>query len=365
MKIVTIVGARPQFIKASAVSRAFRSANDLEEILVHTGQHYDENMSDVFFSELELQPPDYHLGIGGGTHGAQTGRTLEAVEQVLFKEKPDWVLVYGDTNSTLAGALGAAKLHVPIAHVEAGLRSFNLLMPEEVNRVLTDHMASLLFTPTCRAVKNLLREGFPGHKILQVGDVMFDAALFYGRKAELKSSILSQLYLEPKKYVLATLHRPENTDNPFRLKNCFSSLEKLAERFPVILPLHPRTRNALGKADLLKNLSSDLRLIEPIGYLDMILLEKNARLIVTDSGGVQKEAYFYGVPCATLRDETEWVELIELGWNLLAAPWSVNSLLSAFDKALEANPKKENSPYGNGRSAEAIAKALLGWKGTI
>jgi UDP-GlcNAc3NAcA epimerase len=288
---------------------------------------------------------------------------LEGIEQILFKEKPDLVLVYGDTNSTLAGALAAAKLNVPIAHVEAGLRSFNQLMPEEVNRVLTDHMASLLFAPTAEAVKNLRREGFSENSIRQTGDVMFDAAMFYGNNAESKSSILSQLGLKPKKYVLATIHRAENTDNPVHLENCFSALGILSERFPVVLPLHPRTEKALKSAGLLENISGALRLIEPAGYLDMILLEKNARLIVTDSGGVQKEAFFHRVPCVTLRDETEWMELIALGWNRLASPSSLESMLSAFNKAFESKTRNEGSPFGEGRSAELIVKALLEWRG--
>lgn len=317
MKIASVVGARPQFIKTAAVSRALRAIEGVKETLIHTGQHYDANMSSVFFEELEIPHPDYNLGIGSATHGAQTGRMLEAIEGVLLKEKPDWVLVYGDTNSTLAGALAAVKLHIPVAHVEAGLRSFNRRMPEEINRVLTDHASDLLFAPTQTAVENLQREGIPDARIKLVGDVMYDAALYYGAKAERQSRILNALKLEPKGYILATIHRAENTDDPLRLRAIFDSLAEIAHEIKVVLPLHPRTRAALVQASLYDKAAQSICLIEPVGYLDMMMLEKNARLIATDSGGVQKEAFFYHVPCVTLREETEWVELVELGWNYL------------------------------------------------
>jgi len=303
MKILTVVGARPQFIKAAVVSRELRQRNGMQEVLLHTGQHYDDNMSQVFFEELEIPQPDYNLGIGGGTHGQNTGRMIEAVEEVLFKERPDWVLVYGDTDSTLAGALAAVKLHIPVAHVEAGLRSFNRRMPEEINRVLTDHAADLLFAPTEKAVANLKREGLPEERIELVGDVMYDAALFYGAKAEKQSRILQTLGLVPKTYVLVTIHREENTDDPARLETIFNGLDQVALEIPVVCLVHPRTRKALGQYGIWDRVSQHIRFLPPVGYLDMVMLEKHARLIVTDSGGVQKEAFFYRVPCVTLRTE--------------------------------------------------------------
>ncbi|MFM7580366.1 MAG: non-hydrolyzing UDP-N-acetylglucosamine 2-epimerase, partial [Microcystaceae cyanobacterium] len=302
MKIVTIVGARPQFIKAATVSRVLRSTPHCQEILVHTGQHYDKNLSDIFFEELEIPKPDYHLGIGSGSHGQQTGRMLEAIENVLLTEKPDGVLVYGDTNSTLAGALAAVKLHIPIAHVEAGLRSFNRQMPEEINRVLTDHSSDLLFAPTIAAVNHLKKEGIDPQKIHLVGDVMYDAALFYGKKGDRPSSVLQTLLktlkLEPQNYILATIHRAENTDRQQRLTAIFEAFQQIAKTIPVVMPLHPRTQKFLHDYQL-EILTQNLTLIDPVGYLDMVQLEKNARLIVTDSGGIQKEAYFYQVPCLT------------------------------------------------------------------
>ena len=358
MKIATIIGARPQFIKAATVSRLIRNRNDVSEILVHTGQHYDDNMSKVFFDELEIPKPDYNLGIGGGNHGAMTGRQLEAIESVLLKEKPDRVLVYGDTNSTLAGALAAVKLHIPVAHVEAGLRSFNRAMPEEINRVLTDHAADLLFAPTETAVKNLSSEGLMP-KTRQTGDVMFDAALFYAEKALTNSSILTKIGLASKNYVLATLHRAENTDDDGRMRDIVAGLLDLSTEIPIVLPLHPRTENVLKKLNLLTTLAKQIQVIDPVGYLDMVMLEKNANLIVTDSGGVQKEAFFHSVPCLTLRDETEWVELVELGWNQLVA---VNDLRNLKEFSLQAmNSKGEKiSPYGSGKAAHTIVQYLTG-----
>lgn len=298
--ILTVLGARPQFIKAAVVSRAF-AAKGLSEMLVHTGQHYDPNMSDVFFDELEIPHPAHHLGIGGGTHAENTGRMIEAIERVLFDVRPNWVLVYGDTDSTLAGTVAAVKLHIPVAHVEAGLRSFNRRMPEEVNRVLTDHAASLLFAPTETAVEHLAHEGISGSTVQLVGDVMYDAALFYGEKAERMSSILSRLHLAPKTYALATIHRAENTDSPHRLAAILDGFARFDSE--IVLPLHPRTRGRLATLGLA--LPGNVRTIDPVGYLEMVMLEKNASLIITDSGGVQKEAFFYRVPCVTLRDETE------------------------------------------------------------
>ncbi|HWK88604.1 MAG TPA: UDP-N-acetylglucosamine 2-epimerase (non-hydrolyzing), partial [Longimicrobium sp.] len=318
MKVLTVVGARPQFIKAAAVSRELRGRPGVREVLVHTGQHHDANMSDVFFAELGIPAPDHHLGVAGGLHGAMTGRMLERVEQVIADERPEWVLVYGDTNSTLAGALAAAKLHVPVAHVEAGLRSFNRRMPEEVNRVLTDHAADLLLAPTETAVRNLAAEGINGARVRLSGDVMFDAALHYGQAAEDASGILRALGLEPGGYVLATVHRAENTDDPARLAAVLGGLARVAERLPVVLPLHPRTRGAAAAVPAAAEALGRLRVIDPVGYLDMVMLEKHAAVVATDSGGVQKEAFFYRVPCVTLRDETEWVETVEAGWNRLA-----------------------------------------------
>ncbi len=343
MKVVNIVGARPQFIKLGPILKAIEEHNKshperpIKEILVHTGQHYDYEMSQVFFDDLGLKAPDYHLGVGSGTHGYQTGEMLKRIEGVLLEEKPDIVMVYGDTNSTLAGALAAAKLHIPVAHVEAGLRSFNKRMPEEINRVLTDHVSDFLFCPTETAVENLRREGFTnilndGHLlpfpipldpsipcpiVINVGDVMYDAVLMYSKLAEERSKILEELKLKPKTYALATVHRAENTDNPERLRSIFQGLSMIAESgLPVVVPLHPRTRKVLSNLSPTPYPSiPKLRIIEPVSYLDMLMLEKYARVILTDSGGVQKEAFFFRVPCVTLREETEWVETVEAGWD--------------------------------------------------
>jgi UDP-GlcNAc3NAcA epimerase len=310
MKIVTNVGARPQFIKAAALSRKLRQVHT--EILVHTGQHYDANMSDIFFRELEIAPPDYNLGIGSGPHGEQTGLMLAAIERVILAEKPDWVLVYGDTNSTLAGALAAAKCHIPVAHVEAGLRSFNRLMPEEINRVLTDHVSNLLFCPTQTAVDNLAVEGII-QGVHLVGDIMYDGLLWAVERVQKWSDILERLQIKEKSYLLATVHRAENTDDPERLSNILTAFDNLDE--PLIFPTHPRTRVRLQAINWRPR--PHIQLIEPVGYLDMVNLTNQARLILTDSGGLQKEAYWLGVPCVTLRDETEWIETVESGWNIV------------------------------------------------
>lgn len=356
MKVASIVGARPQFVKVAMVSRALREAG-VRGVLVHTGQHYDPNMSEVFFKELDIPPPDYHLGIGGGTHGQNTGRMIEAIEQVLIEERPDWVLVFGDTDSTLAGALAAAKLHIPVAHVEAGLRSFNRRMPEEINRVLTDHASDLLFAPSETAVRNLLREGIEEGRIKLVGDVMYDAALYYGAKAERESCILQKLGLRPKEYVLATVHRAENTDDAKRLGVILQALAKLHKEVPVVFPVHPRTQKQ-GRAFGLENYLEKMLAVEPVGYLDMIMLEQNARLILTDSGGVQKEAYFYRVPCITVREQTEWVELVEAGWNRLQPPQSAEALVQAIRNSLGIQGK-EIHLYGSGDAAQRISTLLL------
>lgn len=360
MKIVTIIGARPQFIKAATVSQIFASTAEITEILVHTGQHFDSNMSDVFFEELGIPQPAYNLGIGGGTHGAMTGAQLIEIEQVLLNEKPDWVLVYGDTNSTLAGALAAVKLHIPVAHVEAGLRSFNRTMPEEINRVLTDHISTLLFAPTQVAMRNLESEGVEPHRCHLVGDVMFDAALHFGELASKKSTILNSMGVKPGRFLLSTVHRAENTDDLDRLKVIISSLNTISNTVPVVWPMHPRTRKQIDMNRLSDNLGPDLRFIEPVGYLDMLMLEKNAALIATDSGGVQKEAFFCEVPCVTLRDETEWIELVESGWNRLSPPTDVKQVVATMMEALGAKGQTVQ-PYGDGNAGKRIASIIYNY----
>ena len=356
-KIVTVLGARPQFIKASVVSHAMRQSDQLQEVLVHTGQHFDANMSDVFFEELGMHKPNYFLDIHGGRHGAMTGRMLEQVEKVLLTEKPDAVLVYGDTNSTLAGALAAVKLHIPVAHVEAGLRSFNIAMPEEVNRILTDRISRWLFTPTFAASAHLRREGIADAKIQEVGDVMYDVALHHGSRVDASGGVLAKLGLAPESYVLATVHRAENTDHEQRLLAIVDGLQALARRIPVVWPLHPRTRGVLQRMGRLAGLSASVRLIEPVSYIDMVQLEKYAAAIVTDSGGVQKEAFFYRVPCVTLRDETEWTELVDAGWNRLVPPLNADAVSSAVENAIHSTGKSVE-PYGSGDAALKIVNAL-------
>lgn len=361
MKIISVIGARPQFVKAAVVSRALAVTSGVEEILLHTGQHFDAEMSQIFFDEMEIPRPKYNLGIGGGTHGQNTGRMIEAIEGVVSQENPDWVMAYGDTDSTLAGALAAAKLQIPLAHVEAGLRSYNRSMPEEINRVLTDHAAQVLFAPTGQAVSNLALEGIAGEMVRQVGDVMYDAALFYGQKAESQSGVLRRLGLTRGKYVLATVHRPENTDEPRRMAGIMRSFQELAAEMPVVFPVHPRTRQKLGKADSSPAGSAAMRpgvpcLIPPVGYLDMVMLEKNAAVIATDSGGVQREAFFHRVPCVILRKETEWVELVELGWSTLANALDSADVTAKIRQALSAPPGQSAFPYGQGDSAQKIAR---------
>lgn len=366
MKILTVLGARPQFIKAGSVSREIERRRslgaDVQEIVIHTGQHFDANMSDVFFSELGLAKPAYHLDIQGGTHGAMTGRMLAEVERVLLAEMPDAVLVYGDTNSTLAGALAAVKLHIPVAHVEAGLRSFNMAMPEEVNRILTDRISRWLFTPTDVAAQHLVREGFVADQIIPVGDVMYDVALHHGSRVSAQGGLLGilseQFGLKSGTYCLATVHRAENTDHPDRLAAIVDALMVFAQEVPVVWPLHPRTRGALVKQGRLDVLARSVILIDPVGYLDMVQLEKHAALIATDSGGVQKEAFFYNVPCVTLRDETEWVELVEASWNRLVSTADATSILTALHTSL-GTIGKEVTPYGAGDAAIRIVQRLI------
>ncbi|MFO1273745.1 MAG: UDP-N-acetylglucosamine 2-epimerase (non-hydrolyzing) [Rubrivivax sp.] len=353
--LVTVLGARPQFIKAGVVSDALRAGGALREVLVHTGQHHDANMSDVFFAELGLAKPAYTLGIHGGGHGEMTGRMLAEIERVLLAERPAAVLVYGDTNSTLAGALAAVKLHVPVAHVEAGLRSFNMAMPEEVNRVLTDRIARWLFTPTAAAAAHLRREGVAEAQIVPVGDVMYDVALQHSRRVGAQGGVLGALGLAAGTYVLATVHRAENTDDEARLAAIVGALRAVAAERPVVWPLHPRTRGVLQRLGL--PAAPGLHLIDPVGYLDMVQLEKHAAVIATDSGGVQKEAFFHRVPCVTLRDETEWVELVEAGWNRLAPPGGVAPPEQAILAAL-GTQGAEIHPYGEGDAAQRIAERL-------
>lgn len=346
MKVLTVVGARPQFIKAAPVSRALRAAGHTE-ILVHTGQHYDYGMSQVFFEEMGIPEPDVNLGIGSGSHGWQTGQMLMGLEEVMRAEQPDWVLVYGDTNSTLAGALAAVKLHLAVAHVEAGLRSFNRSMPEEHNRVLTDHCADLLFCPTQTAVENLAQEGVT-EGVHQVGDTMYDAVLQFSEIAKQKSTILQRLELTPKEYLLATVHRPYNTDVPENLAAILSAFADIGEL--IVFPVHPRTRKMI-EAFNLKSKIKNLKLIRPVGYLDMLMLEQHARLILTDSGGMQKEAYFFGVPCVTLRPETEWVETVEAGWNVLVGADKEKIVAAVQEFAL---PESRPMVYGDGRTVERV-----------
>ena len=352
-KILSIVGARPQFIKAAMLSRAWAAAG-AEEALVHTGQHYDAAMSDVFFTEMDLPEPKHHLGIGSASHGAQTGRMLEQLEQVILAERPDWVVVYGDTNSTLAGALAAAKLHVPVAHVEAGLRSFNRAMPEELNRLVADQLSDLRFAPTDEAVVHLKREGFAAETIHQVGDVMHDAVQHFGERTVAKP-LNERLGVEGP-FALATIHRAENTDDPARLKAIITGLEAVHTQLPVVFPVHPRTRKALSESSL----QPALHLGEPVGYVEMLQLEKAAAVVVTDSGGIQKEAFFQGTPCVTARTETEWVELVEHGWNRLADPNDPVSIPQAVEAALSAElPADPPNLYGDGHAAKAMVDILL------
>jgi UDP-N-acetylglucosamine 2-epimerase len=353
VNILTIVGARPQFIKAAPVSQALRARH--REVLVHTGQHYDAGMSDVFFDELGIPEPDVNLGIGSGSHGQQTGRMLMVIEEVLLRERPDWLLVYGDTNSTLAGALAAVKLGVPVAHVEAGLRSFNRAMPEEHNRVLTDHCADLLFCPTQTAVDLLTAEGLTTGVHL-VGDVMVDALRQHAGLARQRSDVLTRLGLEPQSYLLATIHRPYNTDVPENLRSIFAAFGDIYQQSgrPVALPLHPRTRQRMD--DLALEPPTGVRLIDPVGYLDMLALEQAAAMILTDSGGIQKEAYTFAVPCITLRPETEWVETVQAGWNVVVGANRDAIVQAATQRAWPAGPPPP--VFGDGHAAERIVQVL-------
>ncbi len=354
MKIVTIVGARPQFIKVAAVSREFVKHSSLKEVIVHTGQHFDHNMSEIFFDEMEIPKPSYNLGIHGKSHGAMTGQMLEKIEVVLIKENPDLVLVYGDTNSTLAGALAARKLNIKLAHVEAGLRSLNMTMPEEINRIVTDRISDLLFCPTENAVSNLKKEGYENFdcRLFNSGDVMYDTALYYSERADQKSSLIRNLGL--KDFILCTLHRAENTDDLFRLRSIIDTLNTVNSEIPVVLPLHPRTKKIIEE----NTIRVAFRMIEPVGYLDMIQLTKNCALVMTDSGGLQKEAFFFDKYCITLRNETEWTELVDAGYNIPAGS-DKEKIISSFQKLRNEKVGFTKKFFGNGDASAKIAKQIL------
>ncbi len=361
-KIVTIIGARPQFIKAATVSRQIIAARKeytepLEEIIIHTGQHFDPNMSDIFFTEMNIPSPKYQLNINNLGHGAMTGKMLEETEQILIKEKPDFVLVYGDTNSTLAGALAAKKLHIKVVHIEAGLRSFNEAMPEEINRIVTDRISDILFYPTSQAVKNLQNEGFEhtDKKLVYSGDVMYDAAMFFKEYACAPASIQSGDTDTP--FALATIHRAENTDQPEKLSSIISAVEAISKNLPVYLPLHPRTKNKIKGANI-KITAPNLHIIEPVSYLEMLYLLNKCKLVLTDSGGLQKEAYFFNKHCITLREETEWVELVQQGYNKLAGS-NTNTIIGAYQEFEKTNSTFRQQLYGKGDAAEIIVNTLL------
>lgn len=350
MKILTILGARPQFIKAGSVSRELSKYKQIKEIIVHTGQHYDVNMSTIFFDEMKLPKPDYFLGIGGKSHGAMTGQMLEKIEDIVLRESPDWILVYGDTNSTLAGALVASKLHIKLAHIEAGLRSFNMQMPEEINRIITDRISNVLFYPTDTALENLLNEGFGNYdcKLIKSGDVMHDGIIFYEKLAKKPDIKLNQ------KYILVTIHRAENTNDTIKLKQLIEILNEINNDVQVVLPIHPRTKK------IIKDNSIDVKftMINPVGYLNMIWLIKNSKFIMTDSGGLQKESYFLHKPCIVLRDETEWVELVENNFNILTGV-SRKKIINAISNIDDVNRDYGMNFYGNGTASETIVKELL------
>jgi UDP-GlcNAc3NAcA epimerase len=355
MKILTIIGARPQFVKAATLSREIKKHSQSQEIIVHTGQHFDANMSDIFFEEMDIPKPNYNLNINGLSHGAMTGQMLDGIERIVLNEMPDVVLVYGDTNSTLAGALAAKKMQIKVAHVEAGLRSFNMQMPEEINRILTDRLSDWLFCPTDTAINNLKNEGFEKFtsKIIKTGDVMEDAALFYAQKAEIKSNIIEALNLKGKNYILATIHRAENTDIIENLLSIIKAFNLLNKKIPVIVPLHPRTKKIIEQNSMTINFT----IIDPVGYFDMIMLLKNCTLVITDSGGLQKEAFFFRKYCITTREQTEWIELIENGYNYITGTETetiVNISLALISKEF---PEIINL-YGNGKACENICQEL-------
>ncbi len=376
MKIITIIGARPQIIKSAAISRAIRNhfSTEIKEIIVHTGQHYDENMSEVFFDELSIPRPDYNLNVGSGSHGVQTARMLEGIENIILTEKPNALVVYGDTNSTVAGGLAASKLHIPLVHIEAGLRSFNKKMPEEINRIMCDHVSTLLFSPTAKGIENLEQEGFnlaanapftiDNPKVYHCGDIMYDNSIYFSHVSDQNSKILAELGIEGD-FILSTIHRNNNTDEPDRLQAIFSALLEIAEdnKIPVVLPLHPRTKKMM-ELNLTPELSAQLtssqyiRIIPPVSFLDVIALEKNASFIVTDSGGVQKEAFFFEKPCIILRSETEWVEIVENG-NAILCDADKNRILNAYQKLANNNDLTYPQLFGDGESAVFICQEIV------
>lgn len=375
MKIVTVIGARPQIIKAAALSRAIKEhfKKEVNEIIVHTGQHYDDNMSQVFFDELGIPQPDYNLGVGSASHGVQTAKMIEGIEEILLKEKPDYLVLYGDTNSTLAGAIAASKIHVPIVHIEAGLRSFNKSMPEEINRICCDHCSTLLFSPTATGFKNLIKEGFnPDNKrrftidnpgIYHCGDVMYDNSKYFANIADTKSQILDKEGLRGTSYMLCTIHRDNNTDQPERLNAIFKALLKISECKMVVLPLHPRTSKLLNtnlENDLYDKITNNknIKILPPASFLDMIVLERHAQMVVTDSGGVQKEAFFFQKPCLILRSETEWKEIVECGAAVITDA-DENKIIDSFNNFVENPPHKFPEIFGDGKAAEFICKEML------
>ena len=375
IKILTVIGARPQIIKAAAMNRTIQNkfSTKIHEIIVHTGQHYDKNMSEVFFNELNIPKSSYNLGVGSGLHGKQTAKMMEGIEELILKEKPDYLLVYGDTNSTLAGAVAASKLHVPVIHIEAGLRSFNRSMPEEVNRVVCDHLSTLLFSPTQSGYENLVKEGFnsanifpftpekPG--IFHCGDIMFDNSLYFSDLAEQKSTILSELNLIPDNFILTTIHRNHNTDTLENLNSIFKALIDISENYKIVIPLHPRTKNILNTEPHKKLLSQiqntkNLLLIEPVSFMDIIQLESKSRLIITDSGGIQKEAYFFNKPCIILRPETEWIEILKTG-NAKLASANYKKIMQVYTELIDAPQNEYPQIFGDGNAAEFICNTIL------
>jgi UDP-GlcNAc3NAcA epimerase len=354
MNIVTILGARPQFVKAAVVSREIKRNQGIREVIIHTGQHYDKNMSDIFFEEMEIPLPDYNLNINGLSHGAMTGEMLKGIENILLTEKPEYVMVYGDTNSTIAGALAAKKIHIKVAHVEAGLRSFNTRMPEEINRILTDRISDKLFCPTQTAVDNLMNEGYGSleGEIYRTGDVMLDAALFYSEKAREKSNIIERLKLD--KFILCTIHRAENTDDINRLRSIMTAINEISAHVKVVVPIHPRTRQIISK----NNISINFEAIDPVGYFDMISLITHCELVMTDSGGLQKEAFYFQKNCVTLRDETEWVELVDNGFNVCVGS-DTGRILDAYQQMLHKANDFSINLYGKGDASEKIVAELI------
>jgi UDP-GlcNAc3NAcA epimerase len=356
MKILTVIGARPQFIKAATVSRKLKEKG-ITEILIHTGQHFDQNMSQVFFDEMDIPEPHYNLGIHSTSHAEMTGQMMVGIESIASKLKPDLLLVYGDTNSTMAGALAASKLHIPVAHVEAGLRSFNMQMPEEVNRIVTDHISKYLFCPTQTAFDNLSREGFShgDRNVTVTGDVMYDSVVYYKQRAAERSGLMRTMELNGKSFILATLHRAENTNDPVRLKAICAALNEIHKTNQVVMPIHPRTRSYISQ----NNIEFNVTLIDPVGYFDMLALLEGCKLVMTDSGGLQKESYFFGKFCITLRDETEWLELVDAGVNALAGA-STRRILDAWKSNINRPVDRIPSLYGDGNAAGKIVEVLNG-----